>query len=888
MSMTSQTRMIEDYQATIAAMTDSLNPFWDVVDWSDAPLRWRFFRPRGALLPVQGWKIHISTSAPESLRMLKAVTPLLIESQAAFKFPRHLEDIVFLNSGDGGISMLGKIVTIYPTDLQQAQQLIPLLEEVWTSSDGPEVVTDLRRRSGAAVSFRYGIFGKSPVLTDSRGIHQFALSSSDGTLYPDSRDRAPDMLPPDPPYAGVPAEACPVNPGKTFTVDDQRYSALHQISETARATVYLGIDLQSFDSVVIKVGRPGVGGNLSGDDISTQLRREYQFLKRLEPRGVSPRAIGFSADRWPVLITEDIRGTELNQLPREERIQSLPLLAEALNQIHQANLVHGDIKPGNALLSGGVVRLIDFELTVEQGEAGSRGGTRGHIAPEIDGEIAADFSRDIYALAGCVFEAVLGIPPGLLPGNGQQLADLLKNEGECSAAAVIEALTNPDPEMRPGMDNVCRMLREFADDHQADSGSSLPVEKQDTVALQQWADHVARKAGRQIDQYLKSEGNQSWWRNSHNMRHFDCEAINLGAAGILLGLVSIDQACQTDEFSHRLRAGAEWLASRSPRGQAAGLFTGNAGVALALCTIGKRYQSAKSIQAGLNRLEYAALDHRELDLFSGCAGVIWSACLMAEILEDAFPIDMIQPTLKRLNECRHLRKQMPFWSINREREPDYLGCAHGSAGIALAFGALGRQTDDDRLTEQAIDTFYRLARFGKNERGDALKTIVDQGGQYATGAWCHGVAGYLWCILQSVGDHEALRTEIDWAVERLTDSPAVGTPTYCHGLAGQLELWMMLRELPRFQDLAAQRAHRVSKALQILCDENGATCAWVSDDPEVTTPDLWVGFSGPASALAKYSAQITSPLLSGGWLKVCSASVENRDFDSIVEQGILP
>lgn len=888
MPMASQTRMIENYQATVAAITDSLDPFWDVVDWSDAPLRWRFFRPGGALLPVQGWKIHISASAHESLRMLKAVSPLLIETQAAFKIPRHLEDIVFLNSGDGGISVLGKILTIYPTDIQQAQQLIPLLERVWPTSSGPEVVTDLRSRPGAAVSFRYGIFGKSPVLTDSRGIHQFALSSAEGTLYSDSRDRAPAVPPPEPPVAGVPAEACPVIPGKSFTVEDQRYSALHQISETARATVYLGIDLQSFDSVVIKVGRPGVGGNLSGDDISKQLRREYQYLKQLESRGVSPRAIAFSADRWSVLITEDIRGTELNQLTREERIHSLPLLAEALKQIHQANLVHGDIKPGNALLNDGVVRLIDFELTVEQGQTGSRGGTRGHLAPEIDGAIAADFSRDIYALAGCVFEAVLGIPPGLLSGGGQRLADLLENEGEYSAAAEIEALTNPDPERRPGIDDVCRVLREFAQHHQADSVSRPPVETQDMESLQQWANHAARKAGRRIDQYLKSEGNQSWWRNSHNMRHFDCEAINLGAAGILLGLVSIDQACRTDEFGNRLQAGAEWLVSRSPRGQSAGLFTGNAGVALSLCTIGKRYQSETYIHAGLNRLEFAAQDHRELDLFSGSAGVIWSACLMAEILDDASPIDLIQPTLKRLSECRHLTKQMLFWSINREREPDYLGCAHGSAGIALAFGALGRQTDDDSLMELALDTFRRLARYGKNEQGDALKSIADQSGQYATGAWCHGVAGYLWCILQSVGDHTALRSEIDWAVERLTDSPAVGTPTYCHGLAGQLELWMMLRELPRFQDLAEQRAHRVSKALQILCDENVTTCSWVSDDPEVTTPDLWVGFSGPASALAKYSARITSPLLSGCWLKSCSTSAENRDFESIVKQGMLP
>jgi hypothetical protein len=47
---------------------------------------------------------------------------------------------------------------------------------------------------------------------------------------------------------------------------------------------------------------------------------------------------------------------------------------------------------------------------------------------------------------------------------------------------------------------------------------------------------------------------------------------------------------------------------------------------------------------------------------------------------------------------------------------------------------------------------------------------------------------------------------------------------------------------------------------------------WGAEDPEVFSPDLWVGFLGPATALALYARKIADPLLSASWLRACASS----------------
>jgi hypothetical protein len=48
-------------------------------------------------------------------------------------------------------------------------------------------------------------------------------------------------------------------------------------------------------------------------------------------------------------------------------------------------------------------------------------------------------------------------------------------------------------------------------------------------------------------------------------------------------------------------------------------------------------------------------------------------------------------------------------------------------------------------------------------------------------------------------------------------------------------------------------------------------CIWGAEDPQVFTPDLWVGFLGPASALSLHAMRVSDPILSGTWLRSCAS-----------------
>jgi hypothetical protein len=100
-----------------------------------------------------------------------------------------------------------------------------------------------------------------------------------------------------------------------------------------------------------------------------------------------------------------------------------------------------------------------------------------------------------------------------------------------------------------------------------------------------------------------------------------------------------------------------------------------------------------------------------------------------------------------------------------------------------------------------------------------------------------------------------------WAVERFLGAPIASNPTYCHGLAGQLELSMMLQADPEFAKPAANRAERLKRAILLQRRELDGNSFWPSENPEQMTPDLWVGGLGPLVALIRAQNGDQSALL---------------------------
>lgn len=101
--------------------------------------------------------------------------------------------------------------------------------------------------------------------------------------------------------------------------------------------------------------------------------------------------------------------------------------AEALDALHRAGWMHGDVTPGNIHVSTtGHVTLLDFNFARRTGETGSAVdrpimGTSSYLAPEyITSSLQPDIRSDIYSLGVVLFEILSGRRPFL----GETLAQL--------------------------------------------------------------------------------------------------------------------------------------------------------------------------------------------------------------------------------------------------------------------------------------------------------------------------------------------------------------------------------------------------------------------------------------------------------------------------------
>lgn len=170
-------------------------------------------------------------------------------------------------------------------------------------------------------------------------------------------------------------------------------------------------------------------GILGADEL-TRFRNEAHAVARLQhPNIVQVHEVGQERGR-PFLILEFVEGGTLAKrlaaTPQPARVaaEMMRCLARAVQVVHEAGLLHRDLKPGNILLAAdGTLKITDFGLTkrVADGEAsvaqltesGAIVGTPSYMAPEQasgrNREVGP--AADIYALGAILYEMIVGFPP---------------------------------------------------------------------------------------------------------------------------------------------------------------------------------------------------------------------------------------------------------------------------------------------------------------------------------------------------------------------------------------------------------------------------------------------------------------------------------------------
>ena len=169
-----------------------------------------------------------------------------------------------------------------------------------------------------------------------------------------------------------------------------------------------------------------------------RFEREAELLARLRHPGVVPVHAAGHAPEGPWLVMDLVKGRGLDDLLRTQgglpwrRAAELTLgVAEALAAVHEAGILHRDLKPGNVIVRpDGTPVLIDFGLA-RAGDldplthSGSLVGSPVFMAPEqIDGTSPdqLDARVDVWGLGELLYACLAGRPPF---GRSASLAELV-------------------------------------------------------------------------------------------------------------------------------------------------------------------------------------------------------------------------------------------------------------------------------------------------------------------------------------------------------------------------------------------------------------------------------------------------------------------------------
>ncbi|MEM9245986.1 MAG: serine/threonine-protein kinase PknK, partial [Cyanobacteria bacterium P01_F01_bin.153] len=247
--------------------------------------------------------------------------------------------------------------------------------------------------------------------------------------------------------------------------DDPNYTIKEAVYRSTRITVYRGVERATRRPVVIKVlSQPyPTFGEL------VQFRNQYTITKNLSFPGIV-KPLGLETfDNCYALVMEDLGSVALSSYMEQQTLELADVLdvaiqlTDILGRLHQAGVIHKDIKPGNILIhpETKTVQLIDFSIasllpkeTQELQSPKQLEGTLAYLAPEQTGRMnrAIDYRADFYALGVTLYELLTGI----LPFTSDDPMELI----HCHIAQVAPSVNRVNPEVSPMVARIVAKLME--------------------------------------------------------------------------------------------------------------------------------------------------------------------------------------------------------------------------------------------------------------------------------------------------------------------------------------------------------------------------------------------------------------------------------------------
>jgi serine/threonine protein kinase/WD40 repeat protein len=216
-------------------------------------------------------------------------------------------------------------------------------------------------------------------------------------------------------------------------IDDTDYQLIQKLGEGGMGVIYRARQKAIERYVAVKT--------LKHDLVSENLERQKKFLHEAQitgnldhPNIVPIHELGISQDGGVFYSMKLVEGTAWQDLlaskSRDENLEILLKVCDAVAFAHSKGVIHRDLKPENTMLGRfGEVLVMDWGLAVSKRIDGSPrfdlGGTPAYMAPEMARHdvLAIGEASDIYLLGAILYQIIVGHPPH----PGSTVTECLRN-----------------------------------------------------------------------------------------------------------------------------------------------------------------------------------------------------------------------------------------------------------------------------------------------------------------------------------------------------------------------------------------------------------------------------------------------------------------------------
>jgi eukaryotic-like serine/threonine-protein kinase len=275
------------------------------------------------------------------------------------------------------------------------------------------------------------------------------------------------------------------------TIVNDRHEIRQSLGKGGMGEVFLAYDRATQQPVALKIVREE--SRMPGDDEA--LRQELLLARSVSHPNVC-RVHDLAPSPWgPILVMEHIAGQTLHTHIRRRKAQGgytadefRKIASEAaagLAAIHAQGLVHGDLKPGNVMVTSDRAIILDFGFAQERARLSARrpgappdGGTPNYMAPERLRSGGASPEDDMYALGLTLWEMWTcrvpepGYRPRAKPMRSQIMFDVPSSLSVDEIKQIFRCLSD-DPLSRPS----ARHLRFFNPTSLTTSQVQIPRER---------------------------------------------------------------------------------------------------------------------------------------------------------------------------------------------------------------------------------------------------------------------------------------------------------------------------------------------------------------------------------------------------------------------------